>query len=111
MGMVTEDLPGGILRVILDGRLDIEGAAVIDLRMNVIAGSHRAVLVDLQQVTFLGSMGLRALVSPARAIKNRGGKMVLFGPNEMVATVLKTSGIDTVILVCGDLETAVAALQ
>jgi anti-sigma B factor antagonist len=111
MGMVTEDLPGGILRVILDGRLDIEGAAVIDLRMNVIAGSHKSVLVDLQQVTFLGSMGLRALVSPARAIKNRGGKMVLFGPNEIVASVLKTSGIDTVIPVCGDLETAVAALQ
>jgi anti-sigma B factor antagonist len=111
MGIATEDLPGGILRVILDGRLDIEGAAAIDLRMNVIAGAHKAVLVDLGQVSFLGSMGLRALVSPARAIKNRGGKLVLCGPNEMVANVLKTSGIDTLIPVCGDLETAIAALQ
>jgi anti-anti-sigma factor len=40
--------------------------------------------MDLRQVSFLGSMGLRSLVSPARAIKSLGGKMVLFGPNEMV---------------------------
>ena len=44
-------------------------------------------------------------------LDSRGGKMALFGPNEMVAQVLKTSAIDTVIPVYNDLETAVAALQ
>ena len=29
MAIAMEDLPGGILRVILDGRLDIEGDTVI----------------------------------------------------------------------------------
>lgn len=111
MEIATEELPGGITRVILAGSLDIAGAAAIDLRMNVIAGAHNIVLVDLRQVSFIGSMGLSALVVPARAIKSRGGKMVLFGPNEMVAQVLNTSGIDAVIPVYSDLETAVAALQ
>ncbi len=111
MAMVTEELPGGITRVILDGRLDIEGAAAVDLPMNVIAGSKKAVLVDLQNVSFLGSMGLRALVAPARAIKSRGGKIVLFGPNESVEKVLKTSGIDTLIPIHHELQSALAALQ
>jgi anti-anti-sigma factor len=111
MLFTTEELPGGITRVILDGNLGIEGAAAIDLQMNIVAGAHKAVLVDLQKVSFLGSMGLRALVSPARAIKNRGGKMVLFGPNEMVEKVLKTSGIDTMIPVHHDMQVALAALQ
>src|SRR5271156_694252 len=97
MAFSTEELTGGVTRVILDGRLDIEGSAAVDLQMNVIAGSHKAVLVDLQKVSFLGSMGLRALVAPARAIKARGGKMVIFGANEMVTKVLKTSGVDTMI--------------
>jgi anti-sigma B factor antagonist len=97
MGITTEELPGGITKVILEGNLDIGGAAAIDLQMNIIAGAHKAVLVDLQKISFIGSMGLRALVSPARAIKNRGGIMVLFGPNAMVEKVLRTSGIDTVI--------------
>ena len=69
------------------------------------------VLVDLQKVSFLGSMGLRALVAPARAIKGRGGKMVLFGPNEAVEKVLKSSGIDTIIPVPHELQSAMAALQ
>lgn len=111
MTIATEELPGGITKVILDGRLDIEGAAQVDLPMNVIAGSRKTVLVDLQRVSFLGSMGLRALVAPARAIKSRGGKIVLFGPNEMVEKVLIASGIDTVIPVLHELQSALAALQ
>ena len=77
MPISTEELEGGITRVILEGRLDIEGAAAVDMRMNVIAGTKKAVIVDLQKVSFLGSMGLRALVAPARAIKGRGGKIVI----------------------------------
>jgi anti-sigma B factor antagonist len=111
MGIATEELPGGILRVILDGSLDITGASAIDLQMNIIAGSRKAVLVDLTRVSFIGSMGLRALVLPARAIKNHGGKIVLLNPNENVAQVLKTSGIDMLLPVYHDLELASAALQ
>jgi anti-sigma B factor antagonist len=80
MPISTEELEGGITRVILEGSLDIAGAAAVDMPMNVIAGTKKAVLVDLQKVSFLGSMGLRALVAPARAVKGRGGKIVIFGP-------------------------------
>ena len=111
MAIATEELSGGITRVILDGRLDIEGAAAVDLQMNIISGTRKAVLVDLQKVSFLGSMGLRALVAPARNIINRGGKVVLFGPNELVRSVLKNSGIDTVVPVHYELQEALAALQ
>jgi len=111
MPIAMEELEGGVTKVILDGRLDIEGAAAVDMRMNVIAGTKKAVLLDMQNVSFLGSMGLRALVAPARAIKGRGGKMVIFGPNEMVEKVLKTSGVDAMIPIHHDLSSALAALQ
>ena len=111
MGISTEELPEGITKVVLDGSLDIAGAAAIDLRMNVIGGSSKALMVDLQKVSFIGSMGLRALVAPARAIFGRKGKMVIFGPNEMVEQVLKTSGIDSMIPIHHDYQSALAALQ
>ena len=110
MQISTEEMPGGITRVALDGRMDIAGAAVVDLRMNLIAGSAKKLLVDLQKVAFLGSMGLRSIVTPARAVKSRGGKVVLFAPNEMVESVLKTSGIGTLIPVCHELDAAIAEL-
>ena len=111
MKIVEEELPGGITKIVLDGRLDIEGASAVDLKMNAIAGSRTAVLLDLHLVSFLASIGLRSIVLPARTIKSRGGRVVLFGPNDMVGKVLKTSGIDTVIPVHHDLATALATLQ
>jgi anti-anti-sigma factor len=111
VGLATEQLDGGITKVVLDGSLDIAGAAAIDLRMNVIGGASKAVLVDMKQVTFIGSMGLRALVQPARAISKRGGKIAIFGPQELVEKVLTTSGIDTMIPIYHDYEAAVAALR
>jgi anti-anti-sigma factor len=111
VGFATEEVDGRITKVVLDGSLDIAGAAAIDLKMNVIAGSKNAVMIDLEKVSFIGSMGLRALIAPARAILSRKGKMVIFGPNELVEKVLKTSGIDTMIPIYHDYQAALAALQ
>ena len=110
MQISTDEMAGGITRVALDGRMDIAGAAAIDLKMNIIAGSAKKLLIDLQKVEFLGSMGLRSIVIPARAVSSRGGKVVLFAPNEMVESVLKTAGIDTLIPVRHDLDAAIAVL-
>ena len=111
MQMATEQLEGEVTKVVFDGRFDIAGADAVDLKMNVIAGTKKAVLVDLRQGSFLGSMGLRALVTPARAITSRGGKIVLFGPNELVEKVLNTSGVGALIPVYHELHAAMAALQ
>jgi anti-anti-sigma factor len=111
MQISTEELADGVTRIALDGRLDIAGAAAVDLKMNVAAGSANKLLIDLKNVTFLGSMGLRSIVLPARAVRSRGGKVVLFAPGEMVESVLKTSGVDTMLPICHDLADALAALQ
>src|ERR1035438_1670026 len=111
MAIATEELTGGITKVTLDGRLDLLGAAALDAEMIAIAGNHKAILVDLQNVSFISSVGVRSLVIPARAIKSQGGKIVIFGPNEMVEKVLKTSGTDTLIPVHHEFQSALAALQ
>lgn len=111
MQISTQELEGGITKVELDGRMDISGAAVVDLKMNLIAGSSRRLLIDLEKVSFLGSMGLRSIVIPARAVHSRGGKVVLFAPNEMVEAVLKTSGIDALLPIHHNLDAAIAGLQ
>jgi stage II sporulation protein AA (anti-sigma F factor antagonist) len=108
---MTEEVAGGITKVVLDGRLDIDGASAVDSELSVIAGTKNAVLVDLQKVSYLGSMGLRSLVGPARIIRSRGGKMVLFGPSEFVVKVLKASGVDALIPVHTELQKALEALQ
>jgi anti-anti-sigma factor len=111
MNITEEELAGGVTRVMLEGRLDIEGARALDAKMATLAAGRNFVIIDLERVSFIASMGLRSLVMPARTIKGSGGKIVLLKPNEMVEKVLKTSGIDTVIPIHKDLQSALAALQ
>jgi anti-anti-sigma factor len=111
MKISTEELDGGITKVVLEGRLDIEGAAAVDLKMNVLAGSKMLLLLDLQKVTFLGSMGLRSIVVPAQTVHRRGGKMVLLAPQPMVEEVLKASNISNLIPIHHELSTALVALK
>ena len=111
MQITSEELDGGITKVALDGRMDIEGAAAADMKMNLIAGSSQKLLIDLEKVSFLGSMGMGSIVRPARSVIARGGKVVLFKPIEMVESVFKASGIDSVLPIHHDLAAALAALQ
>jgi anti-anti-sigma factor len=106
----TKELEGGITLVILEGRMDIEGAASIDLKMNIVGGTSHSVLVDLQKVTYLGSVGISVLVAASRPIKNRGGKFAFLGPIPLVAEVLRTTNIDKMIPVFFDLHTALAEM-
>ena len=111
MQLSTQEMDGGITRVELDGRMDIAGAAAVDMKMNLIAGSAKKLLIDLQKVSFLGSMGLRSIVLPARAVLSKGGKVVIYAPTDMVESVLKASNIDSLLPIHHDLATATAALQ
>jgi anti-sigma B factor antagonist len=110
MTISTETMDGGITRVLLDGRLDIPGAQAIDLKMNVLAGSCKFLLVDLRNVSFIGSMGIRSIIVPAQTVRRRGGKMALLAPPPMVEEVLKASNIDQIIPIVPDLESAAAVL-
>ena len=93
MDMTVEQLDGGAVKAILTGRLDIAGAADIDMRFSVLAGANRAVIVDMAGVPFLASIGIRTLLIGAKSVQRRGGKMVLLRPTPEVEKVLWVSGV------------------
>ncbi|HTC62344.1 MAG TPA: STAS domain-containing protein [Candidatus Saccharimonadales bacterium] len=111
MQLSMEELEGQITKVILDGRMDITGAADVDLKMNVIAGSKKFVVIDAQKITFLGSMGLRTIVNAVRAVKGRGGKIVMYGASQEVEKVLTVSGVSTLLPLLPDLQSAIALMK
>ena len=67
-------------------------------------------LVDLSEVTFLASMGIRMLIAAARTIDRRGKRLVLIAPRPLVDQALRHSSIDDIIPVAPDLEGALALL-
>ncbi len=108
----SADLPGGLRRVSLQGRLDMLGVEEIDLRFaSLTAASPLRVLVDLSEVSFLASVGIRCLLQNARALARRGGRMVIFlGANETVKSTLETVGVSGIVPVFELEADALAAL-
>jgi len=111
MDMQVEDFNGGVAIITLRGRLDMTGAGLIDLKFSAVAGSKRSIVVDMSAVDFLASLGIRVLVMGARAVKNKGGRLVLLSPQDNVKLVLTTAGIDDVIPIMFDRADAIAAVQ
>lgn len=102
----------GILHVALVGRLDIMGTGEVENKFTFQTSTQKAaVLVDLSRVTFIASIGMRLLLSNARAQSQRGGLMVLFGAQPMVQEALQTAGFEQLIPMYHDLDAACAALQ
>lgn len=98
MQLESELLDDQILKITLTGRLDIEGTQAIDMKFTALTATKKAgILVDMTQVEFLASIGMRTLVSCAKAAANRGGKLVLYRPQPLVKEVLNTSGLDSLI--------------
>ena len=110
MPITIQEQPNGITRVTLTGRLDIAGAAAIEVPLNLVAGSKRAVIVDVSGLEFVASMGLRSLVLTAKAVLAKQGRIVLLNPIPAVAEVITTSGVDELMPICTDEEEAVAAV-
>ena len=108
MKLDVVELDNQITKVVLAGRMDIEGAQAIDLKFNVIAGSRKKVIVDMSEVSFIASIGIRTLVMGAKAITNKNGKIVLLNPQPNVEKVLKTTGVDTIIPIATDIQAATA---
>ena len=98
MDLQVEEMSGSLSCVRLAGRLDAAGADQVGLRFTA-AGSApgRHILIDLSQVSFVASMGIRLLIATARAARARGSMFVMFGAQELVHTVLVDAAIDQII--------------
>jgi anti-anti-sigma factor len=105
MRLSVTAMENGITKVSLSGRLDVQSALEIDDEFTKIAKENRNLLVDLSDVTFIASLGIRTLVVGAKATSNNGGKMVLLNPQPNVEQVLRTSHIDTVMPITHDSAT------
>ncbi|MCW5697735.1 MAG: STAS domain-containing protein [Bauldia sp.] len=109
MEMHRVELDGGILKLELEGSLDLAGASQIDLPFSVAAGSRDKLLVDLTGVTFLASMGIRVFVKAAKTITRRGGRMVIMNPTDAAQKVLVATGMDSLVPIVANEADARAA--
>ena len=112
MEIESDQIDNNITRIVLKGRLDLEGTHAIDMKFTALAATRKAaVLVDMSEVNFIASIGMRTLMSSAKAQAMRGGKIVLYNAQPMVREALETAGVNQVIPLFDDLKSACKVLQ
>ena len=82
-----------MIRLALSGKLDVQGEEQIgDQFRQLVDMSSTSVLVDMSQVSYLASLGIRLLFAGAKSLAAKGKKLVVLSPQPMVEETLMTSG-------------------
>jgi anti-sigma B factor antagonist len=84
---------GERLTVRVAGDIDLSTADKLAEALEEAVSRSREVRVDLTQVTFLDSTGIRALVQGYRAAQTRGSAFYVVGAQQWVAKVLEVTGV------------------
>ena len=111
MELQYSELENDIRLIKLSGKLDIIGTGEIETKFGgYCAGDVVRVVVDLSEVDFLASIGIRLLTLTAKSVASRGGKMVIIKPIPEVQNVLEVTGIAAIIPIYSHLESAETVL-
>ena len=82
---------------LLAGRLDGFTSATHEAELKaLLGGDASSVTIDLSQLDYVSSAGLRVLLMTAKLAKAKGGAVVLSSPTSVVLDVLKISVFDKI---------------
>jgi anti-sigma B factor antagonist len=94
---VTQD--GNKATIVLNGKLSVATSPDLENAIQGLPETVNEFNIDLTDLEYISSAGLRVLVSTEKTAAQRGGKMVLLHPNEEVSEVFDMTGLIAVFTV------------
>jgi anti-anti-sigma factor len=101
----------GIIVLALHGRIDAPSAEAVKHKLLAAVGSLAVrLVVDLTDVDYISSIGLRGLLEARRKAADLQGKFLLCGMADHVREVFDLSGLSRVVSIYPSRDAALAAL-
>jgi anti-anti-sigma factor len=98
----------GATKIALSGELDMGTAPILEEYIGrVEADGVAAIVIDLRELTFMDTTGLRAFLAARSRAEENGRKLLLVGAKEPVRRIFEITGQDHVL----DNEDAVSVLD
>lgn len=98
-----------LTHVALQGRMDSPNVQRIENGfLALTAGRGKPSIIELEDVSFMVSVGMRMLIESAKGLKAVDAAFILVGPSGLVEDALRIAKLDTVFTI---VETAVEALN
>jgi len=105
-----EKQPADIVQV--SGSVDALTASVLTDYLSLkIDQDHNNLVLDLSEVEFMSSAGLRSVLAALKECRNKGGDLRIAGAQPGVEKVLKMSGFTNILKTFPDRENALASFS
>ena len=91
---IRTDLTGRVPVAKIKGRVDSDTAPELDDALAKLTnGKNNKIVVNLQDVDYMSSAGLRAIVKAYQAVRKSGGDVHLAAVSEPIEVILRTVGM------------------
>ncbi|MDR1575058.1 MAG: STAS domain-containing protein [Treponema sp.] len=92
MTIKSERLGRTSLALLLSGRLDTVTAPQFERKIKQVGNDFAELIIDLLDLTYISSMGLRLLLQTQKALKQSGRRLVIKNLNESIREVFEMTG-------------------
>lgn len=107
MSVFCRQLEDGIWVVSSQGRLDQSLNQQLEQSIGeLLDNNHQRFIIDLSEVTYINSGGLRCLVTAWRQSRAQGGDLVLCGLNSRLEEIFSLVGFDRVFQIYSSIDDA-----
>lgn len=88
----TVNRNNNVLEIAVEGRLDTLNAPVFEEKVGPIPEDIETVKIDLENLVYIASSGLRVLLSILKQVQKHGGEVILMKPNDLILDILDATG-------------------
>jgi anti-sigma B factor antagonist len=94
----------------ITGRIDSATSAEFEASLQDLMGKgKRHFILDMSQVEFLSSSGLRVLVTTLKSLRKSGGELCIAQPSQRARDAIDIAGLDVLFKFYDDRESAIAS--
>jgi anti-anti-sigma factor len=109
---ITEERQPGVFILGLSKRLDGSTAKIVEERiLRVIDGGEHHLVIDLAQLEYVSSAGLRVLLIAARRLQSKNGRLALSGPTDHVRKVFDIAGVSSFLTIHASRDEAIRHVE
>ncbi|WP_294429454.1 STAS domain-containing protein [uncultured Treponema sp.] len=95
---ITQNKTSDGLELVVAGRLDTNTAPELEMALKAIEPAKQTLHLNLKDIEYVSSAGLRVILLAHKIMLPTGGKMVIKEPSEFCRQVLSATGMDSILI-------------
>ena len=94
---ITAQRSRDAIELVISGRLDTGTSPELENKLKQITGQAQTLYLNMQNIEYISSSGLRAVLLAHKLMLPSGGKMIIKSPSSFCSQVLAATGMDSIL--------------